>query len=112
MKITPLAIILGLILLPGLLAAEDAKLVPALGWDSTTQGLFVTSVVVDAQNNVWAGTEATGLWRYDSRGKKWTQFTTKDGLGDDTVYALAVDKLGRVWAGHLNHGVSVWNGGK
>ncbi len=101
------------ILLPGMLAAQDqAKLVPALGWESTTQGLFVTSVVVDAQNNVWAGTEDKGLWCYDSHTKKWTQFTTKDGLGDDTVYALAVDKLGRVWAGHLNHGVSVWNGEK
>jgi frataxin-like iron-binding protein CyaY len=99
--------------LPGILAAQDQpKLVPALGWDSTTQGLFVTSVIVDAQNNVWAGTEANGLWRYDSRAKKWAQFTTKDGLGDDNVYALAVDKLGRVWAGHLNHGVSVWNGEK
>ncbi len=53
-----------------------------------------------------------GLWRYDSRAKKWTQFTSKDGLGDDYIYALAVDKLGRVWAGHLNHGVSVWNGEK
>ncbi len=107
------------LLLPGMLAAQDApkpaetaKLVPALGWDSATQGAFVTSAAVDAQNNVWAGTEGNGLWRYDSRGKKWTQFTTKDGLGDDCIYALAVDKQGRVWAGHLNHGASVWNGAK
>ena len=32
------------------------------------------------------------------------------GLGDDYVYSVAVDKQGRVWAGHLNHGVSVFNG--
>ncbi len=41
---------------------------------------------------------------------EWKQFTTKDGLGDDYAYALAVDKQGRVWVGHLNHGVSVFNG--
>ena len=91
---------------------QAAKLVPALGWDSATQGLFVTSVAVDAQNNVWAGTEGKGLWEYDSGTKKWRQFTSKEGLGDDFIYAVAVDKLGRVWAGHLNHGVSVWNGEK
>ena len=113
MKTRLRACALAAIFLPGLLAAqEQAKLVPALGWDSATQGAFVTSVVLDAQNNVWAGTEGKGLWRYDSRAKKWTQFTVNDGLGDDYVYALAVDKLGRVWAGHLNHGVSVWNGDK
>ncbi|HWB59646.1 MAG TPA: two-component regulator propeller domain-containing protein [Chthoniobacteraceae bacterium] len=86
------------------------KLAPAFGWDMAKQGGFVTSVAVDAQNNVWAGTEGNGLWRYDPGKKEWTQFTSKDGLGDDTIYALVVDKLGRVWAGHLNHGVSVWNG--
>ncbi len=31
-------------------------------------------------------------------------------LGDDNAYALACDGLGRIWVGHLNHGVSVYNG--
>ncbi len=106
------------VLLPCILAAQDAeapkapKLVPALGWDTAKQGGFATCVAADAQNTVWVGTEGNGLWSYDARKKSWTQFTVKDGLGDDCIYALAVDKLGRVWAGHLNHGVSVWNGEK
>ena len=37
-------------------------------------------------------------------------FTTDDGLGDDNGYAVACDRLGRIWVGHLNHGVSVYNG--
>ena len=41
---------------------------------------------------------------------KWKQFTTKNGLGDDYAYSVAVDKQGRIWVGHLNHGVSVYNG--
>ncbi len=107
-----LYIFLLLALLPATLFADDPKLVPALGWDHATQGGFLTSVTMDAQNAVWVGTEGKGVWRYDPHEKKWGQFTTKDGLGDDDIYALAVDKLGRVWAGHLNHGVSVWNGKK
>ncbi len=93
-------------------APPAPKLVPALGWDIAKQGGFTTSVLVDSQNAVWVGTEGNGLWRYDVRKKDWTQFTTKDGLGDDCIYALAVDKAGRIWAGHLNHGVSVYNGDK
>jgi len=42
-------------------------------------------------------------------GRQWTQFTTKDGLGSDDVYALLVDSRSRVWAGTL-HGVSVYDG--
>ena len=38
------------------------------------------------------------------------QFTVKDGLGDNNAYAVACDQRGRVWIGHRNHGVSVWNG--
>ncbi len=41
---------------------------------------------------------------------KWRTFTTKDGLGDDAVYALAADTRGRVWVGHLRNGVSVFDG--
>ncbi|HWB57909.1 MAG TPA: two-component regulator propeller domain-containing protein, partial [Chthoniobacteraceae bacterium] len=93
-------------------AQQLPKLAPALNWDVAKQGGFTTCVTVDPQNNVWVGTEGKGLWRYDARKKDWTQFTSKDGLGDDTIYALAVDKQGRVWAGHLNHGVSVYNGDK
>ncbi len=34
------------------------------------------------------------------------------GLGDDNGYAVACDLQGRIWVGHLNHGVSVFNGQK
>jgi len=53
------------------------------------------------------------VWRLDPsapKDKQYTHFTSKDGLGDDNAYALACDKAGRVWAGTLNHGVSVFNG--
>jgi hypothetical protein len=85
-------------------------MVPALGWDASKQGGFPVSLAADKSGNVWVGTEGNGLWRYDAAGKTWSQFTTNDGLGDDCVYALAIDRQNRVWAGHLNHGVSVYNG--
>jgi sugar lactone lactonase YvrE len=76
-------------------------------------GRFVTILARDGAGNVWIGTEGNGVWRFSpnaSNNDQWTHFTTTNGLGDDCAYSLAVDQQGRVWAGHLNHGVSVYNG--
>ena len=75
---------------------------------------YVLSLVEDRQQRVWIGTEDQGVWRLDeSQGRpRWKQFTIPDGLGDESIHALACDTQGRIWAGHLNHGVSVWNGEK
>jgi hypothetical protein len=75
---------------------------------------MLTSMTVDGSGYLWVGSQDWALWRCDlnERGGNlhWKQFTVKDGLGDNDAYALASDKQGRVWVGHLNHGVSVWNG--
>ena len=84
-----------------------------LPWDANTQGNFIMSMTGDRQGHIWVGTEDQGVWRFDRSaraGKQWTQFNSKNGLGDDNCYALTCDRLGRIWAGTLNHGVSVFNG--
>ena len=61
----------------------------------------------------YVGCEDTGVWQYDWQAPekdRWRQFTTKDGLGDDSAYAMVVDRRDRLWVGNLNHGVSVYNG--
>ena len=102
----------------------------SLTWDVKNQGGFVMSMCMDLHGCIWVGLEEDapgdygptppagivqtgGVWRYDplqQEGWRWTHFTTKDGLGDDNAYAIACDHLGRIWVGHLNHGVSVYNG--
>ncbi len=57
----------------------------------------------------FVGTEDHGVYRYDYFGNV-KQYTDKDGMGDPNAYTLAIDKLGRLWAGNLNTGVSVFNG--
>jgi len=73
-------------------------------------GEFIVSLASDKQGNVWVGTEDKGVFRYAPPTNQWTQFTTKDGLGDNNGYAICKDRLGRMWVGLLNHGVSVFNG--
>jgi len=94
-------------------AAPPAPILTSLlPWDAGKQGQFLESLAQDRQGRTWVATEDNGVWRYDPAapaGQRWTQFTTKDGLGSDDVYALLVDSQSRVWAGTL-HGVSVYDG--
>jgi hypothetical protein len=71
---------------------------------------FLTGLAEDPSHNLWIGSEEDGLWRLDPPKNKWKQFTAKDSLQDTSIYAVACDKSGRVWAGTLNHGVWVYNG--
>ncbi|MBI2300341.1 MAG: hypothetical protein HYU66_15580 [Armatimonadetes bacterium] len=82
----------------------------AVAWPPTHPSHLLSLASAPA-GQLWVGTEDEGVWRYDpSADPPWRQLTCRDGLGDDSAYALAIDPLGRVWVGHLNHGVSVFNG--
>ncbi len=105
--------LLGLSLWLCLLVSTATHAAASVPWDADAQGQFITSLCRDTHGNVWIGTEDQGVWRCNPsapKDRQYTHFTTKDGLGDDNAYALACDKSGRVWAGTLNHGVSVYNG--
>ena len=79
-------------------------------------GKFVTALCRDKAGNIWIATEDHGVYRYDPAalaGQQVEQFTkqnTRGQLGNNNLYALACDDHGRIWAGTLNRGVSVWNG--
>ena len=82
---------------------------------------FVMSMCTDQRGRLWVATEEDGddhpggVQCFDPSAPElhqWTQYTTADGLGDNNGYAVACDRKGRIWLGHLNHGVSVYNGQK
>ncbi|MDR0521264.1 MAG: hypothetical protein LBH00_05370 [Planctomycetaceae bacterium] len=75
------------------------------------KGNFIVSITSDNSGGVWIGSEDDGVFRYDNNGNV-KQYTTKNGLGDNNGYALAVDRQNRLWVGHQYSGVSVFNGEK
>lgn len=81
----------------------------ALGY-TPAMGAFVTCVTKDNAGRIWVGTEDNGVWCCSGGRTPWVNFTTKNGLPEDDVYALVCDRLGRIWAGFARHGVAVWNG--
>lgn len=68
---------------------------------------YVFSLDVNAKDQVWAGTWGGGASFYD--GNKWTNYSAKDGLGGNIVYAVAVDANDNVYFG-TNKGVSYFDG--
>jgi ligand-binding sensor domain-containing protein len=69
----------------------------------------VYSILQDKNDWLWLGTES-GVSRFN--GSKFDNFTSADGLAGGGVYSLAEDSLGRIWFGHLNGGLSLFDGNK
>lgn len=100
-----------LLLSPSAIRAQETSDVQVMG----THDQFVLSMTEDRQGTVWVGTEDQSVWRLnlDAPGRpRWKQYTRLEGIGDDGIYALACDRQGRIWAGHLRSGVSVFDGQK
>ncbi len=68
---------------------------------------YVFSLLIDPRGVKWIGTWGGGVARFDGAG--WTNYTTRDGLAGNVVYAMDQDPTGRLWVG-TNHGVSTYDG--
>jgi ligand-binding sensor domain-containing protein/signal transduction histidine kinase len=82
-------------------------------WERLFPGFIfggISTVVEDAENNLWIGSYGTGLYRYahDSL----THCTAEEGYTGSRVYALYPDRDGSVWVGTADDGVYLYRGGK
>lgn len=67
----------------------------------------VYTLLEDPSGMVWVGTEA-GIARYD--GIQIESFGPESGTASNGARSLYHDKQGRIWAGHLGGGISVFDG--
>ncbi|MES2149422.1 MAG: two-component regulator propeller domain-containing protein [Pseudomonadota bacterium] len=58
---------------------------------------YVFSILVAADQTIWAGTWGGGVSHWD--GQRWTNYTVKDGLAGDIVYSIVQDAKGVLWFG-------------
>jgi ligand-binding sensor domain-containing protein len=63
--------------------------------EDPASSIHVTSIAVDPKGGIWFGTVGFGAVYYD--GTNHTTFMTVDGLSDDTVNEIQIDKNGTVW---------------
>lgn len=84
--------------------SKNIKLTKTLGTDRYQNVHFIMQ---DRNDNIWFGTTGEGVYLYD--GKKFTQFTEKDGLSNNKVWSILEDKSGNIWFATGN-GVSRYDG--
>lgn len=66
--------------------------------DSTTlSSNSVNNILIDAEQNVWAGTEGEGVCRLNPDKKTFTRYTTRNGLPSDYIFRILQDNSGKMW---------------
>lgn len=83
----------------------DGKLFTNVTGQLTTKPFF--SVLEDRKENFWFGTSGSGVYYYD--GKSFQNFTTREGLVNNSVMPIYEDKDGIIWLG-TGGGVSRYDG--
>ncbi len=71
---------------------------------------IVQALLVDANGELWIGTDGGGLVR--RRRNKFEAFTRKDGLSSDTIETLQEDRDGNLWIGTRGGGLARYAGGQ
>lgn len=66
---------------------------------------IVFAVNADKKGNIWLGTGGSGISVYNTIDNKFRRYTEKDGLSNNTVYAILVDNAYNVWLS-TNAGIS------
>ena len=72
--------------------------------DESHQDTYIISIDEDAKGNLWLGTAWWGVIRYD--GENFDYFDVSDGLADQSVRSIMVDRNDNVWLGIVG-GLSV-----
>jgi ligand-binding sensor domain-containing protein/serine phosphatase RsbU (regulator of sigma subunit) len=67
----------------------------------------VYTILQDRNDLIWLGTES-GVSRFNGSG--FSNFTAADGTAGSGVFSIAEDTLGRIWYGHLNGGLTMFDG--
>lgn len=69
---------------------------------------LIMTLYQDDSGYIWVGTYGGGLNKFDPKTEKFTRFTEKDGLPNNTIYGILSDELGNLWLS-TNRGISMFN---
>lgn len=89
----------------GLYRFDGRALAPAPG-STALAGSTIWSLAADPQGGMWAGTNGSGAFRFGPGGQlqRWSK---RNGLSDDFVQQIIVDRRQRVWF-YTNRGLERW----
>jgi signal transduction histidine kinase/ligand-binding sensor domain-containing protein/DNA-binding response OmpR family regulator len=71
----------------------------------TLKSDIINSIKVDRTGNIWLGTGGAGLYQFNPQNNQVKLFTEKEGLANNTIYAVLIDNSDNVWVSN-NAGIS------
>ena len=73
---------------------------------------FINEVREDAAGQLWIATHSKGIYRYDRKSGRLTQYTAQNtpAMQSDQIISIYVDSKQMVWFGSIDGGVSLWSG--
>jgi ligand-binding sensor domain-containing protein/serine phosphatase RsbU (regulator of sigma subunit) len=80
----------------------------AFNGDSLLNESSVWTMFLDKKNNIWFGTYGNGVIHYDRVKNKFTHFTAKEGLTENTVFSIGEKKNGDILVG-TQYGLNIIN---
>ncbi len=79
-----------------------------LDTDNDLRDAIILKMVVQ-NDKIWIATMNNGLYFYDFKVNRLTQFTVSEGLSNNNVHELNIDVWGNLWIGTSGGGVSIFN---
>jgi len=89
------------------MAAGQSYFFEEYGVEEGLSSSKVYALIQDRDDNIWLGTESD-VSRFD--GTRFESFSSANGTAPNGVYSLCQDSIGRIWMGHLNGGISCYDG--
>ena len=72
---------------------------------------LIIDLLEDRNGDIWMSSwNRGGAWRYSPGSGAFSNFLSKDGLGDDMIFCALEDKAGNIWFGTRDHGLSRYDG--
>lgn len=69
---------------------------------------YIADADMDSKERIWLSSKGVGLGMYDSKSKKFTLWSDKDGMADKDLHQITIDKKGNIWGLYWNK-ISLFN---
>lgn len=67
---------------------------------------YIIAIEKDSYGNIWLGMYSMGLIKFDPKTEMFTHYSSKQGIPDNTIYAILFDSKSGLWFSH-NKGLAV-----
>lgn len=70
----------------------------------------IKCILQDRNNNIWIGTELSGIYLFDENFSFKNHFTRNNALRSNNINVMTADEYGNLWVGYFDRGIDIFDG--